>query len=203
MLCTRKISCLYYAPLILIVIGCAALRSPSHRSTSSNVNNQDSTSGQSRPLTHLIESGDMLEISVYENPDLLTQVRVPEDGYIPFPLLGNLKIAGMTVLQLDSIITNELEERYIYNPLVTVVIKEYKQRNVYVTGEVKKPGGYPFETGLTVRKAISLAGGFTDKAAKTKIAVTRVIDNREVSLPVNLDDQIQEEDIITVPRSFF
>ncbi|KPL05863.1 hypothetical protein AMJ86_10565 [bacterium SM23_57] len=166
-------------------------------------NPPDSTSFPSQPEAHKIEAGDLLEISVYENPDLTTEVRVPDDGYIPFPLLGNIPVTAMTVLELDSMITNDLEERYIYNPLVTVIVKEYKHRNIYVTGEVKKPGGYPFEIGLTVRKAISLAGGFTEKAAKSKITVTRIINGYEMSFPVELDDEIQEEDIITIPRSFF
>ena len=153
--------------------------------------------------SHHIETGDLLEITVYENPDLTTEVRIPEDGHIPFPLLGNIDVEGMSVLELDSVITTDLEARYIHNPLVTVVIKEYRQRNIYVTGEVKKPGGYPFEYGLTVRKAISLAGGFTEKAAKGKITVTRVVNHREISYSVDLDDEIREEDIITVARSFF
>jgi protein involved in polysaccharide export with SLBB domain len=144
-----------------------------------------------------------VDIAVYENPDLRTNIRVPEDGYIPFPLLGNLKITGMTVLQLDSMLTCDLGNRFIRDPLVTVVIEEYRQRNVYITGEVKKPGVYPYEIGLTVRKAISLAGGFTDKASRGKITVTRVLEGEEMSIPVDLDDEIQVEDIVNVSRSFF
>lgn len=188
---------------MLGITGCAALQ-PANTSHNATIQNPpDSISIPHQPEAHKIETGDLLEISVYENSDLTTEVRVPDDGYIPFPLLGNIPVTGMTVLQLDSMITHDLEERYIYNPLVTVVVKEYKHRNIYVTGEVKKPGGYPFEIGLTVRKAISLAGGFTEKAAKSKITVTRIINGYERSFPIELDDEIQEEDIITIPRSFF
>ena len=191
--------------LAVFLIGGGCATHPSAQSNSAIIGVQSPDSIQSAPSSrsHRIESGDLLEISVYENDDLHTEVRVPEDGHIPFPLLGNLQVIGMAVLQLDSLITYDLGEKYIYDPLVTVVIKEYRQRNIYVTGEVKKPGGYAFEPGLTVRKAISLAGGFTDKASRGKITVTRIINGEEVTISSSLDDQIQEEDIITIPRSFF
>jgi polysaccharide export outer membrane protein len=155
------------------------------------------------PLAHQIEPGDLLEINVYENPDLSTEIRVPEDGYVPYPLLGNLKVAGLSVLELDSMITYDLGERYVKNPIVTVEVKEYRQRSIYVTGEVRRPGGYPYEIGMTVRKAISLAGGFTEKATQSKINLTRIVDGKEVTVPVSIDDVVQVEDIITVGRSFF
>jgi protein involved in polysaccharide export with SLBB domain len=197
----KYIICL--ATVLLIAGGCAV--HPLAKSNPAAINSQPLDSVRSEPVSHShqIESGDLLEITVYENDDLHSEVRVPEDGHIPFPLLGNLQVIGMTVLQLDSLITHDLGEKYIYDPLVTVVIKEYRQRNIYVTGEVKKPGGYPFEPGLTVRKAISLAGGFTDKASRGKITITRIVNGEEVTIPSSLDDQIREEDIITIPRSFF
>jgi protein involved in polysaccharide export with SLBB domain len=197
------ISTVLILPILLSFTGCASHQPAGATNNTPVQNPPDTISIQPHLEAHKIEAGDLLEISVYENPDLTTEVRIPNDGYIPFPLLGNIPVTGMTVLELDSMITRDLEERYIYNPLVTVVVKEYKHRNIYVTGEVKKPGGYPYETGLTVRKAISLAGGFTEKAAKGKITVTRIINGYERSFPIELDDEIQEEDIITIPRSFF
>jgi protein involved in polysaccharide export with SLBB domain len=189
----------------LVVGGCA-----SHNQLPSEIKEEglmnrppESDSLKVESIAHRIESGDFLEINVYENPDLSAKIRVPEDGFIPFPLLGNLKVTGMTAIELDSMITQDLGEKYILNPQVTVVISEYRQRNIYVTGEVRKPGGYPYEIGLTVRKAISLAGGFTEKAMKSKITLTRIVDGKEVTLPVEIDDVVQVEDIITVGRSFF
>ena len=183
--------------LYVILSGCASIQP-----ADSLVLNTDSTR-QNLGTVHRLTSGDLLTISVYENPDLKTNVHVPEDGYIPFPLLGNVQVKGLTVLQMDSLITKGLAERYIIDPQVTVIITEYHLRNVYVTGEVRRPGEYPFEDGLTVRKAISLAGGFTEKAAKNKLVLTRIIEGQETSFPIQIDDQIQEEDILTVKRSFF
>jgi protein involved in polysaccharide export with SLBB domain len=194
---------IFLVVVVWIASGCAT--HPSTQSELPTITALPSDSSQilGAAHSHQIETGDLLEISVYENDDLQTEVRVPDDGHIPFPLLGNLMVSGMTVLELDSLITQDLGEKYIYDPLVTVVIKEYRQRTIYVTGEVKKPGGYPFDPGLTVRKAISLAGGFTDKASRGKITITRIVNGREFTISSELDDPILEEDIITVPRSFF
>jgi len=184
-----------------LVVGCA-----SHIRSDGSLINQSPSIGDSSQVeaqAHRIESGDLLEITVYENPDLSAKIRVPEDGFLPFPLLGNIQVTGMTALELDSMITQDLGERYILNPQVTVVITEYRQRSIYVTGEVRKPGGYAYEIGLTVRKAVSLAGGFTEKALKSKITLTRIVDGTEITMPVDIDDVVQVEDIITVGRSFF
>ncbi len=72
-----------------------------------------------------------------------------------------------------------------------------------MNGEVKKAGDYPYETGLTIHKVITMAGGFTDKAAKGRTRVLRVINGKEKSIDVELDSVLQPEDIVVVPRSFF
>jgi protein involved in polysaccharide export with SLBB domain len=74
---------------------------------------------------------------------------------------------------------------------------------VYVNGEVKKAGDYPYEKGLTIHKAITMAGGFTDKAAKGRTRVLRTINGTEKTIDVALDSVILPEDIVVVPRSFF
>jgi protein involved in polysaccharide export with SLBB domain len=74
---------------------------------------------------------------------------------------------------------------------------------VYVDGEVKKAGDYPYEKGLTIHKAITMAGGFTDKAAKGRTRVLRIINGKEKTIDVELDSVILPEDIVVVPRSFF
>ena len=192
--------------VIGMVGGCASHSSRQSLNESDNLIVQEPSfidSAQVQSIAHRIEPGDFLEITVYENPDLSAKIRVPEDGFLPFPLLGNIKVTDMIALELDSMITQDLGERYVLNPQVTVVITEYRQRSIYVTGEVRKPGGYAYEIGLTVRKAVSLAGGFTEKAMKSKISLTRIVDGKEITIPVDIDDIVQVEDIITVGRSFF
>jgi len=82
------------------------------------------------------------------------------------------------------------------------VIVERLQK-IYVDGEVKKPGDYPYEKGITVHKVITMAGGFTDKASESRTKVLRVIDGQEQSVRIKLEDIVLPEDIIVVPRRFF
>ena len=109
--------------------------------------------------TYKLASGDMISVRVLGEEDLKREkVRLSDAGTMSFPVLGEIRVKGMTASVLEEYITKGLKGRYLLNPQVTVTIDEY--RNYYVNGMVEKPGGYPFSPGLTVRKAITLAGGF-------------------------------------------
>jgi polysaccharide export outer membrane protein len=83
------------------------------------------------------------------------------------------------------------------------VIVEAHAQKIYVSVEVRTPGGFVYEKGLTMHKAITLAGGFTDKAAERRTRVLRTINGEQQSIRVKLDDPVLPEDIIVVPQSFF
>ena len=76
-------------------------------------------------------------------------------------------------------------------------------QKIYVNGEVKKPGDYPYEKNITLHKVITMAGGFTDKASESRTKVLRNIDGHEQSIRLKLEDLVLPEDIIVIPRSFF
>lgn len=174
---------------------------------------------------YTIRERDVLKITVYEHPDLSLNLRVASDGTITFPLIGTLKVSGLTEKEVQEKIRALLADGYIVNPQVSVIVEEYKDF-IYVTGEVKKPGAYQYEEGMNVLKAVTLAGGFTDKASKRRIRVIRKLQNsngivpvhqqdetqnaennrdiREtIELKVKLDDPVEPNDIIIVPESFF
>ena len=116
-------------------------------------------------------------------------------------MLGVLEIKGLTVKETEELITKRLSEGFFKNPRVSIYITKY--RNFFVTGEVKSPGGYPYEEGLTVLKAVTLAGGFSDKAAKGRVKIKRLKGSEEETIPVKLEDTVLPDDIIVVPESFF
>lgn len=146
-------------------------------------------------------TGDMIRIQVYDEDDLYLESRVSDRGTISYPFLGELKVTGYTSKQLAEIISSRLKGDYLINPKVSVDIMEY--REFYVNGEVEAPGGYPFQPGVTVRKAISIAGGFKERASKEKINVIHDDDPNGEPKPVRLDEFILPGDIITVEESFF
>ncbi len=156
--------------------------------------------------------GDLLQVEVYDEPDLTKETRVLTDGKISLPLLGSVEALGLTVGELEQGITKRLGEKYLVDPHVTVFVKEFSR--VYVFGEVKNPGAFPLYGKMTVFEAITLAGGFTEVANRSKVKVIRETNGKEESFEVDIeklmkkgdasqDLQLQANDRVIVPRSFF
>jgi protein involved in polysaccharide export with SLBB domain len=152
--------------------------------------------------TYKLNSGDMITVRVLGEDDLKREkVKLSDAGTMSFPVLGEIKVQGMTVGALEDYITRGLKGRYLLNPQVTVTIEEY--RNFYVNGMVEKPGGYPYAPGLTVRKAITLAGGFKERASRDKINIIRDDDPKQTARKVDMNASVLPGDILTVEESFF
>jgi polysaccharide export outer membrane protein len=149
-----------------------------------------------------LASGDVISIQVLGEEDLKREkIRLSDAATISYPILGEIKLFGKTVGELETLIRDGLKGRYLVNPQVTVTIIEY--RNFFINGQVHKPGGYPYIPGLTVRKAVSLAGGFRERASKEKIFVISDDDRSQTPRRVNQDTPVKPGDIITVEESFF
>ena len=149
---------------------------------------------------------------VFQEPDLSGVYRVGSDGSIEFPLCGRVAVGGLSAAAAADAITNCLKPRYLKNPQVSVFIREFNSRKVFVFGEVQKPGTFPFEDGMSVVQAVTLAGGFTRLAAKNSCTVTRVIDGQEKRIKVPMEEiasgrtpnfALQPGDIVFVPESLF
>jgi protein involved in polysaccharide export with SLBB domain len=160
-------------------------------------------SAQSLELSsYKLGAGDLISIRVLGEDDLRREkIRLSDAGTVSFPVLGEIRVKGMTVGALEEYITKGLKGRYLLNPQVNVTIEEY--RNFFVNGMVEKPGGYPFAPGLTVRKAISIAGGFKERASREKINIIRDDDPGQVSKRVDLNSAVLPGDILTIEESFF
>lgn len=243
---------------------------------------------------YIIGEGDLLRITVYDNPDLTTEARVSGDGKITFSLIGEVAVNDLTAAEVEKKIAKLLAQGYLIKPQVSVFIAEYKSRKVtvlgevarpglvvlrgayslmevisdaggitqnaaemlyiqrknvkagdasensdvtlavdlkklfeegdknanvpvfdgdsiyvpraafvYVNGEVKTPGAYKITKGLTVLKAITLAGGFTPLAGEGRTRIIRKTEKGEVTIRAKMDDLVQPDDIIKVPESLF
>lgn len=155
----------------------------------------------SERAVYRLGAGDQIVISVFGEPDLSMEIRLNDTGVLNYPFLGQLEVDGLTVTELENQITDGLKGPYLVDPDVTVFIKEY--RPFFLRGEVKKPGGIPFQPGLTLQKAIALAGGFTERASRRKITVIRADDAVSDERAIELNDPVYAGDVITVYRSFF
>jgi protein involved in polysaccharide export with SLBB domain len=147
-------------------------------------------------------SGDVITIQVLGEEDLKREkIRLSDAATISYPVLGEIRLYGKTVGELQRLIRDGLDGRYLLNPQVTVTINEY--RNFFINGQVEKPGGYQYIPGLNVRKAISLAGGMKERASRDKIFVIREDDPKNTSQKVTLDSEVKPGDILTIEESFF
>ena len=146
-------------------------------------------------------AGDIITINVYGEPELSMTTRLPDVGTINYPFLGEIKLVGLTADEVEKKIYDGLLGDYLVNPSVSVAIVEY--RPFFIDGEVKRPGGYPYQPGLSVNKAAALAGGYTERAARDKITIIREKDGRTNEFTVTVSDMIQPGDIITINQRFF
>ena len=132
----------------------------------------------------LLLPGDLLHITVFRQADLGLEVRIPQDGLITYPLIGPTQAAGRTTAALEQDLRKRLEKGFLNEPSVTVTVKEYAKRKVYIVGGVTKPDGYEVAptSRITILQLVAAAGGFTDRAYKEYVQVVRrnVQGNREV-----------------------
>lgn len=159
--------------------------------------------------SYIIEANDILEIFVWNEPDLSRNVLVRPDGFISFPLVQDLKAAGMPPARLKSNLEERLQ-KYLTAPNVTVIVEQIRHYRIYVTGKVQAPSSFILEKPITVLQAISLAGGLQEFADESEVKIVRPtsrgysyldFDYKEVIRGKNLDQNIYLEsgDVVVVP----
>ncbi len=145
-------------------------------------------------------TGDKVKITVFRHEDLSGEFEVDGNGYLSLPLIGEVRAEGLTARELEDELERRYGDGYLVNPKISVEILNY--RPFYILGEVKEPGQYPYEPGMTVLNAVAKAGGFTFRAKQNGILLQRGgADAPPVVVPGNTP--IQPGDIITVPERFF
>jgi polysaccharide export outer membrane protein len=161
------------------------------------------------PSTYRVGPEDVLEISVGREDTLKKQVLVRPDGGISYPLIGEVQVAGKTVLEIREEIANRLE-KFISDPAVTVAILRIGSQRIYVIGKVTKPGEFPVGRSVDVLQALSMAGGLTPFADSNEIRVMRREGDRQVVLPfeysrvvrgqkLEQNIQLRAGDVVVVP----
>ena len=151
---------------------------------------------------YTLGSGDVISIHVFGEEDLtFDTIRLNDAGTFSYPFLGEVRANGRKATERERLLVRGLKGDYLIDPKVSVRIIEY--RDFFVNGEVKKPGGYPFKPGLTLRKAVAVAGGLTERASESRITVIREEDGEKEKLRASMDTPVMPGDIITIDQSFF
>lgn len=159
-------------------------------------------------------AGDVMRISVYQNADLTLETRVSENNVVSFPLLGSIKVGGLSVTQAEQLISDGLKKGgFVKNPQVTIVVLQVKGNQANVLGQVNRPGRYPIETAdMRLTDLIANAGGVVNGAGSEIVILSGKREGKpyrvEVDLPglfaVNGGDKdvfIQHGDVVWVDRA--
>ena len=170
--------------------------------------------GTAQSYEYQIGAKDLLEISVFEVPELNITVRVSENGMISLPLLGEIRAEGVNRADLEKKIASMLEKNYLKNAQVTIFIKEFQSKKVSVMGAVKDPGTHDLIGRQSLLQVISMAGGLSEQASDTVIVFRQFRALPSQSLVIKLDDLLLKAnpkynipvfpgDIINIPGSQF
>jgi len=154
---------------------------------------------ENQPYT--LDSGDKLRVVVFGQEALSNTYLVDADGRIALPLIGAVAARGLTTPQLSSAIATRLARGFIRDPSVAVEIDTY--RPFFVLGEVTFPGQYPYVPGMTAESAVAIAGGFTPRAFKDTVEVSRKVRGANVRADLPLRAPVRPGDTITVSERWF
>lgn len=153
------------------------------------------SSAENSEDAYLINRGDVLSISVWREEGLqVDEVLVRPDGYVSFPLVGDLQVAGKSVPEVRQSITERLT-KYIPEPVVNITIKQLSGNLVYVIGKVARPGVYPMGSRVDVVQALSMAGGMSTYAAANKVRILRRNGTNQTAIPFAYGDIEKGEDL--------
>ena len=179
------------AGLMAVAIPVQAQQQDDNKKKSSEANAAATEAAPKKPATddpnYVIGPQDVLDISVWKEPELTRPVPVRPDGRISMPLLNDVQAAGKTPLQLAADITAGLK-KFVTDPQVTVIVTTINSQRVFILGEVNRAGAYPLLPNMTVLQALSSAGGFTIYANLKKIYLLRVEDGKQIKHPFNYKD---------------
>ena len=138
--------------------------------------------------------GDEIEVNVYRNPDLTGKYMIPPDGLISFPLLGEIKVAGIGITELRKTITSGLSN-FLVEPYVSIGVLSIRSQKLYVLGEVEKPGVFQINSPINIIEAVSMAGGLTVDAQKNSLLLIRGGLNSPQLTTINLKKTLEQGDL--------
>jgi polysaccharide export outer membrane protein len=198
-----------YALAVVVLAGLTGCAAPGTPAAPVSANSAE-------PAAYVIGPGDMLQISVWHNPELSTNVPVRPDGRISTPLVDEETAAGKTPQQLGHDIETRLK-KFVADPNVTVIVSSFVgaySEQIRIVGEAVTPKSIPYQAHMTALDAMIAAGGLTPYAAGNRAKIVRHVDGKEVSLVVRLSDllkngdlgantDLRPGDIIIIPQSYF
>lgn len=194
--------------ILSIALGACVSTPPVGQASGVEVLQTDSLPAPSSPFG--LEPQDKVTVTVFGQPDLSGPLQVSGDGTLNFPLVGRIDAQGLDAGALEEVIESRLRGRYVLNPTVTVFVDEAPSRLMYVGGQVRKPGSFGALDGMTLSRAIIVAGGVNDFAKVDDVLITREANGQKYIGVYNIaaisrgnyaDPAVYPDDVITVGDS--
>jgi len=167
-------------------------------------------------VEYRVQAGDVLNIDVLNEPEISKNFKISGDGLITHPLLAQLKISDLTLVDVEELVSRLLKDDYFVDPVVRVTVVSSTERPILIFGEVRSEGAYGMIDGrpVTILQLIARAGGFTDIAAKDRVHVMRLVDGEKQTIRVRVNDLLRGKngvtdltlvsgDVVNVPESIF
>ncbi len=148
--------------------------------------------------TYRLQSYDLIDVDVYGEEDLHKPARLGADGTVLLPLIGSVKVGGLTVAEATELISRRYSPRFVKNASVLITVLQYRKSTFSILGQVLKPGIYEIPEGghVTIIDAVSLAGGYTPTAAQNSITDKRVVDGKVAAFKIKAGDMAQNPDVV-------
>ncbi len=148
--------------------------------------------------TYRLQPYDLIDVEVYGEADLHKPARLGSDGTVLLPLIGSVKLGGVTVTEATDLITKRYANGFVKNPNVILTVLQYRKSTFSILGQVQKPGVFEIPEGgqISIVEAISMAGGYTPAAAQNAVTVKRTVDGTLATLKVKAGDMAQNPDVV-------
>lgn len=152
-------------------------------------------------MSYTLGAGDVVRVNVFGDTQLSGEFTVDASGHFSMPLIQDIAAAGYTAIELEKIITDKLQPEYMNDPKVSVQVIEY--RSVYILGEVRLPGKYPYVPNMTLLQAIAVAGGHTYRADENGADISRQINGEIKKFKIRPEGYIMPGDTVVIDRRWF
>jgi polysaccharide export outer membrane protein len=155
---------------------CADTNDPASSASGANDPAQPAAAQTGSDSDRVLSANDVIKMTVYQEDDLETKTIIDKNGMVMLPLLGQMKLAGLTVGQATTRIQELYNKDYLVNPRVNLIVDQFADRHFAVLGQVQKPGSFDFPQNEPVNllEAIAIAGGYTRLGAPSKVSVRRI-----------------------------
>lgn len=152
----------------------------------------------SRP--YLLDTGDRLRLFVYGQPSLSRLYQVDQEGRISVPLIGPVRVRGLTTYAVEDLLRARLGRDLVRDPQVSVDVQQ--NRPFFIHGEVRSAGQFPYVSGMTVETAVAIAGGYSDRANERRVRISRRVDGATAIMEVPPDFELEPGDTVFVNERF-